>query len=111
MADEQDLLKEFTEFMASKQAAEAESSANEEEVEVWDKDGNGARIKFSHAKPFLQKLGIALDPAPSTPAADDKGTKGTGSDGGGKAKPVGRTTGPGAPTLPDGSVRRYFTSK
>jgi hypothetical protein len=78
------LFEQFTEFMEAKAASEAENAQADDEVEIWDKDGRGARVKRSMAKPFLQSLGIDLDPAPET-NDDGKG------DGKGKARPTGKT--------------------
>ena|ERR1700744_1007924 len=74
MADgDKDILAQFAEFMEAKKAEESNDEDNNREVEVWDKEGNGARVLFKDAKPFLQRLGIALDPeSPSTEPKDDK---------------------------------------
>lgn len=107
MADEQsDLFKEFEEFITAKRQAEKdEQSAEDFEVEIWNKDGAGVRTRRSHAKPFLQTLGIDIDP----PADNDKGD---GSESGGKdntkgtGKPTGKTSNANGP---QSTVRKYFT--
>ena len=40
------LFKEFMEFVSAKQQSEANAAADEEEVEIWDKEGRGARQAF-----------------------------------------------------------------
>ena len=71
MSDTDDLLKSFAEFMESKRAEET-ANGPEPEVEIWDKEGNGARVPRSAAKGFLQKFGIDLD-EPSTESDDSDG--------------------------------------
>lgn len=61
---------EFQEFLDAKEAKRAQESQEKDfEVEIWNKDGAGVRTKRSHAKPFLQQLGLDLDPEP--PANND----------------------------------------
>lgn len=92
------LMAEFAEFLEAKKASEAEANAADDyEVEVWDKEGRGARVRRSHAKPFLQSLGIDLDP-PTDDSGDDKDK-----DKGKKAPPKGPTT-----TASASVSRRYF---
>jgi|SRR5580692_3073005 hypothetical protein len=94
---------EFMEWMTAKKAAEAESQHDDEEIEIWDKDGRGARIRRSAAKPFLQSLGIDVDPKPESTTNDDgKG------DGKGKARPTGKTA-QNAATAGNNTIRKYFT--
>ena len=107
MADENaDLFAEFQEFLTQKRQAEKdEQSAEDFEVEIWDKDGRGVRTRRSHAKPFLQSLGIDVD---SNPESD------TGSDpeSGGKPNPKGTSKPTGSnrnAAGPNSSVRKYFT--
>lgn len=98
MADnDPDILAQFQEYLNAKQAADAEAAADDDfEVEIWDKDGRGVRTKRSHAKPFLQSLGIDLDPEPTPdPPADGKG------------KPAAKT--PVKPGGPTNTARKYFT--
>ena len=66
MADKDtDLMAEFQEFLNAKKEQEKEASASEDfEVEIWDEKGRGVRTRRSHAKPFLQSLGIDTDPEP-----------------------------------------------
>lgn len=104
--DQSDLFKEFEEFINAKRQAEKDAeSAEDFEVEIWDKDGRGVRTRRSHAKPFLQSLGIDVDP----PADSDQGD---GTESGGKTKPKGsggaRGTGSNA-TGTQSTVRKYFT--
>jgi hypothetical protein len=92
------ILAEFEEFLKAKQEA-AQQTAGEDDydVEIWDETGKGARVKRSHAKPFLQSLGIDLDPE-SEGDKDDKGKT--------KPPPKGRTA---TTTQPTGSItRKYF---
>jgi len=107
MANEQsDLFKEFEEFITAKREAEKnEQSAEDFEVEIWDKDGRGVRTKRSHAKPFLQSLGIDLDPEPD-PNSGKSGDGDTGDKGKGGSKP--KSTGSNA-TGSQSVTRKYFT--
>jgi hypothetical protein len=93
---------EFAEWLEAKHQAEAENAQADDEVEIWDKDGRGARVKRSMAKPFLQSLGIDLDPTPE-PEDDGKG------DGKGKPRPTGKTAQNAAQQA--GSVARKYFSK
>lgn len=107
MADtNEDLFAEFQEFLTAKRQAEKdEQQAEDFEVEIWDKDGRGVRTRRSHAKPFLQSLGIDVDNDPES----DKG-EGTESDG--KSNPKGgkRSTGKQSNASGTQSVtRKYFT--
>jgi hypothetical protein len=63
MADnDTDLMAEFQAFLTEKQQREAANAQEEDyEVEVWNEKGQGARLRRSHAKPFLQSLGIDMD--------------------------------------------------
>jgi hypothetical protein len=97
------MFKEFMDFVSAKQQQEADAKADEEEVEIWDKEGRGARVKRSAAKPFLQSLGIDLDPeTESSEGDDDKG------DGKGKPRPAGKTVRNTAATG-QSTVRKYFS--
>lgn len=107
MADENaDLFAEFQEFLTQKRQAEKdEQSAEDFEVEIWDKDGRGVRTRRSHAKPFLQSLGIDVDNDPESDTGS--GTESDGkSDGKGTKKPTGRQSNAAGP---NSSVRKYFT--
>lgn len=78
MSENEDLFKEFQEFLDAKRKAEKEEADAEDfEVEIFDEKGRGARTKRSHAKPFLQSLGIDLDPEPEEPPADNDKQTGT----------------------------------
>lgn len=105
MADSDDLLKQFADFMESKRAQEEESGP-EPEVEIWDKEGNGARVPRSAAKGFLNKFGIDVDPDP--PANDDSGsnTDGKRSKSPAKSAPTGTSK-----TSEGQSVTRYFAKR
>jgi hypothetical protein len=110
--NEPDILKEFAEFLEAKKASEQESADAEDfEVEIWDKDGRGVRTRRSHAKPFLNSLGIDVD-APASTEGDGK--SGTGDGKGGKANgPTGRKPASSAASgAPSGSIaRKYFAPK
>ncbi len=101
MSDSDDLIKQFAEFMEAKKA---EESANEpeSEVEIWDKEGNGARVPRSSAKSFLNKFGIDLDE--SAPDTDD----GSGDSKAGKSKPSAPT---GKTTPKASAATRYFAKR
>jgi hypothetical protein len=79
VADNQDdIFEQFKEFLAAKSAADAENAADEDyEIEIFDEKGRGARLKRSHAKSFLNTLGIDLDPEPdpTDPPKDRKPAK------------------------------------
>jgi hypothetical protein len=96
-----ELMSEFAEFLEAKRAKEKESAEAEDfDVEIWDEKGRGVRTRRSHAKPFLNSLGIDVDP----PA------KGTENDGGDQGKT--RKTNPRKATPAQAnSVRKYFTGK
>ena len=95
------LFKEFMDFVSAKQQSEADAKADEEEVEIWDKEGRGARVKRSAAKPFLQTLGIDLDPEPEKTDDKDKDKDK------GKSRPTGRTA--ATATAGQSTVRKYFS--
>lgn len=73
MADDNaDLMAEFQEFLTAKRESEnAEKESEDFEVEIWDEKGRGVRTKRSHAKPFLQSLGIDTDPEPDNSGGDN----------------------------------------
>lgn len=101
MADNQDdIFEQFKEFLAAKSAADAENAADEDyEIEIFDEKGRGARLKRSHAKSFLNTLGIDLDPEP--PESDNKSGDG-------------KTRAPAKPRASSGSqsvTRKYFAKK
>lgn len=102
MADE-NLLAEFEEFLTAKRESEKnEQQAEDFEVEIWDEKGRGVRTKRSHAKPFLQSLGIDIDPDVET----NEGNSGESKEKGNKSKP--RSAG-NSPAGSASTVRKYFT--
>lgn len=107
MADENaDLFAEFQEFLTAKRQAETdEQSAQDFEVEIWDKDGRGVRTKRSHARPFLQSLGIDLDPDPEPNTGGNPESDGK-SNPKGSNKPTGRQSNA---TGTQSVTRKYFT--
>jgi hypothetical protein len=104
--NEPSILDEFAAFLEAREKANAEQTqADDYEVEVWNEKGQGARLRRSHAKPFLQSLGIDVD----EPAEGDTGDKG---DGGTKTPPKGNRQSKGPASNAAGSqstVRKYFT--
>jgi hypothetical protein len=90
-------MKEFEEFLTAKKAKEKEETDAEDfEIEIGDKDGNFVRTRRSHAKPFLNRMGIDVDaPAETEPT-----------EGGTKPKPK-----PKSNTPQQSTVRKYFTTK
>ena len=107
MADNnEDLMAEFQEFLTQKREAEKANEQSEDyEVEVWNEKGQGARLRRSHAKPFLQSLGIDLDPPES---GNDSSQSGNGSTG---DKPKGNRKSTGSQSNATGSqsvARKYF---
>jgi hypothetical protein len=95
------MFKEFMEFISAKKQAEADNDDGDEEVEIWNKEGAGARVKKRDAKPFLQSLGLMPEP----PAAnDDQNDDGKGK---GKSRPAGRTAQTAGAT--QSTVRKYFS--
>lgn len=104
MPESDDLLKQFAEFMESKRQSEAESEP-ETEVEIWDKEGNGARVPRSAAKGFLNKFGIDID---EPPASDD----GNGDNASGKSKPAAKPKAANSSSASgQGPVTRYFAKR
>jgi hypothetical protein len=96
--DNSGLMAEFEEFLSQKRETENAEKVNEDfEVEIWDDKGRGVRTRRSHAKPFLQSLGIDLDPEPET-EDNDSGKKA-------KPRPTGKTQASASVT------RKYFTKK
>lgn len=102
MAENQDdIFEQFKEFLQAKRQEDADASASDDyEVEVFDEKGRGARLRRSHAKPFLNSLGIDLDPE-----TEEEGE--------------GETKGPKRPVTPKQSkgparesvTRKYFVKK
>ena len=95
-----ELMSELEEFLAAKAERQKEEESNEDfDVEIWDEKGRGVRTKRSHAKPFLQSLGIDVDPEPPKTDGND--------DGKGKKPPTKpRQSAPSA-----SAVRKYFAPK
>lgn len=100
MADDNSgLMAEFEEFLAAKQAKQAEDAESEDfDLEIFDEKGRGVRTRRSHAKPFLQTLGLDLDPEPEK--EDDSGEK----------KPVKPKQSTGKQSN-SGVARKYFVKK
>jgi hypothetical protein len=96
-----ELMSEFAEFLEAKRAKEKETAESEDfEVEIWDEKGRGVRTRRSHAKPFLNSLGIDVDP-PAKGGTDDVGDQ---------TKTKKTSPRKAAPVQPQ-SVRKYFTGK
>lgn len=95
------LTAEEKEALAALQAKEKEEDFDPDDyVEVWDKDGNGARMRHSHGKKWLQDHGfLAPDESSSDkgPDSDDKGT--------------GESSGSRKPPARSGPAQRYFGGK
>lgn len=110
MADDNSgLMAEFEEFLNAKREKEAQNAQDEDyDVEVWDEKGRGARVRRSHAKPFLQSLGIDLDPESDGDSDDNGGSKGKGNSSGGNRNSTGKQSTSGAS---GGVARKYFVSK
>lgn len=108
MPDEKSsILDEFAEFLSAREeAAKNASQEDDYEVEVWNEKGQGARLRRSHAKPFLQSLGIDVDPPEGEgDGKGDKGDGGTSNDTKGRK----RTTSGGSNATGTQSVaRKYF---
>jgi hypothetical protein len=110
MADDNSgLMAEFEEFLNAKREKEqSEADSEDYDVEIWDEKGRGARVRRSHAKPFLQSLGIDIDPKP-----DGKdGDKGKDDKGGDSSKSNRTSTGRQSSSNAAGGstgVRKYFT--
>jgi hypothetical protein len=108
---DEDLMAEFQEFLTQKRQSEQEAANSEDyDVEIWDEKGRGARVRRSHAKPFLQTLGIDTD--------DESGGNDEGKDAGDKSgdapKSNRKSTGSKSAGNAAGgtsSVRKYFTKK
>lgn len=110
MADDNSgLMAEFEEFLNAKREKEAQNAQDEDyDVEVWDEKGRGARVRRSHAKPFLQSLGIDLDPESDGDSDDNGGSKGGGNTSKGNRQSTGKQSASGAS---GGVARKYFVSK
>jgi hypothetical protein len=101
-----DILQEFGEFLKQREEAQrSEQSAQDDEIEIWDEKGRGARVRRSVAKPFLNSLGIDLDSPEGDDSSDSK------SDDSGKNK-SGRPRQSKSTAATQGStVRKYFVKK
>jgi hypothetical protein len=106
---EPDILAQFAEFLEAKKEHEKEAAASEDfEVEIWDEKGKGVRTKRSHAKPFLQSLGLDLDDESSGDEGDNRGDNE-----GDKSKSTSsrKSTGKQSTNVAAGGVaRKYFTA-
>jgi hypothetical protein len=98
---------EFEEFLNAKAQKQAQESQEEDyDVEIWDEKGRGARVRRSHAKPFLNSLGIDVDP-PADGNSDDKGGDGKSGD---SSKSSRQSSGKqSASNAAGGVARKYFT--
>lgn len=107
MSDNEDLMAEFQEFLTQKRANEdAEKESEDFEVEIWDEKGRGVRTRRSHAKPFLQSLGIDIDSTPDGKDGDKDGNDKGGDSGKSGRKSSGKQS---SGTQTSGTVRKYFT--
>lgn len=109
MADDNSgLMAEFEEFLNAKRERESQSQNEEDyEIEIWDESGKGARVRRSHAKPFLQSLGIDIDPV-----SDGAGGAGNGDAKGGNSPKSGRrATAKQSADAPAGGVARKYFAK
>ncbi len=110
MADDNSgLMAEFEEFLNAKREKEAQSAQDEDyDVEVWDEKGRGARVRRSHAKPFLQTLGIDLDPETGGDDGDQGGDGKSGNTSKGNRQSSGRQS---SDAQTGGVARRYFVKQ
>ena len=53
------MFKEFMDFVSAKQKAESDAKADEEEVEIWDKEGRGARVKLASRDDLHKACGLS----------------------------------------------------
>lgn len=110
MADDNSgLMAEFEEFLNAKREKEAQNAQDEDyDVEVWDEKGRGARVRRSHAKPFLQSLGIDLDPESDGDSGDNDGGNSGGNSSGGNRRSTGKQSSSNAS---GGVARKYFVKQ
>jgi hypothetical protein len=107
VSDNEDLMAEFQEFLTQKRASEKEAEESEDfEVEIWDEKGRGVRTRRSHAKPFLQSLGLDPDTTPAGKDGDNGGDDKGGDSKTGSRKSTGKQS---SGTQASGTVRKYFT--
>lgn len=76
--------------------ANAADNDDDFDVEIWDKDGNGARVPYRKGKTWLQKFGIDL-PEPTEDSEESKPA----------TRPKGKTTQDGNVT----HAAKYFGNK
>ena len=110
MADKDpDILGEFQEFLKAREASAKEEADSEDfEVEIWDEKGRGVRTRRSHAKPFLQSLGLD----PDDESSGDDGDKGGDDKGGNSSKSNKSSSGKQSSNTTSGGVaRKYFTKQ
>lgn len=103
--DNSELMAEFEEFLKAKKDKENKDRAAEDfDVEIWDETGKGVRTKRSHAKPFLQQLGLDVDP----PSSDDKSGDSKDDNGGNNTRksPVKKQS---SNSTSSGVATKYFT--
>lgn len=104
-----DILAEFQEFLAAKQESQkADAESEDYDVEIWDEKGRGARLKRSHAKSFLQSLGIDLDEKPEGDGKGDKGDGGSETGSKGNRQSTGKTSNAGSS---QSVARKYFVKQ
>lgn len=90
---------------AEADAATEDEDFDNEEVEVWNEKGAGARLRGKHSRAWLIENGFLK--APATPGQDDGGDD-NGGDGDGK--PKGRQS-KGTPKPPVRTTQKYFGGK
>lgn len=105
-----DLMSLFQEFLDERERNAKEAAASEDdEIEIWNADGSGARGRRSGFAEWLKKNGFSVDPEPA-------GTEGAGNDPGksseagnkGGRKSTGKTSNATGSTS---VARKYFGSK
>lgn len=107
--DNSSILSEFEEFLKARDDAKRSAEQQEdEEIEIWDEHGRGARVRRSRAKPFLQSLGIDLDAEPSGEGSDPEAGESGGGSAGTSRKSSGKKS---ASVASSGIARKYFTPK
>jgi uncharacterized protein YcbX len=103
--NEPSILDEFAQFLQAREESQRNASQEDDyEVEVWNEKGQGARLRRSHAKPFLQNLGIDVDLEP-------EGNSGDTDNGGTKTKPTSNRQSKGTGSNATGTqsvARKYF---
>lgn len=108
--EDSDILKEFQEFLTQRQEAErAQADSEDFEVEIFDEKGRGVRTRRSHAKPFLQSLGLDIDATETDSGTDNNAQRSDGASGNTKSNTKGNSSSKAAPQASTGVARRYFT--